>query len=270
MFSLSFSWAQTTFTVDMSTYTGPCDLNDPATVVHAFGEFTGWQIGPLPLTPIGGGIYTGTWPTTINGNDPSMDEYVFAVVTGDFACVHVEPDQGLSGDCTNGVNRTINGGTVDQPYGGCPPPPAAEVTISDPCSCSDPENVTATDGTVTHFHDVLSVTGAANAPVTLVTNGGGVYLSTGLSAVANGTVLGTTDAAGALAVDFFHASGATGTITVDIGGVVVDFTVAACEGDACVTIPTMSEWGLMIFLLLIMNMSLVFLRRLELVGLRMN
>ena len=44
-------------------------------------------------------------------------------------------------------------------------------------------------------------------------------------------------------------------------------TGATATTGAAAAIPTMSEWGLMIFLLLVMNLSLVFLRRLELVRL---
>jgi len=135
--------------------------------------------------------------------------------------------------------------------------------LADPCSCTDPQNVTNPDGSVTHFHDILSVTnGGAGAVVTLVDNGG-VFLGTGLSPIANNTMLGTTDAAGNLNVDFFHTSGATGTIMVDVGGTVLPFTVDACDGSTCVTIPTMSEWGLMIFGLLILNLGVVFVYRQE-------
>ena len=53
----------------------------------------------------------------------------------------------------------------------------------------------------------------------------------------------------------------------EIGGEMESTTGATATTGAATAVPTMSEWGLMIFLLLVMNLSLVFLRRLETVRL---
>ena len=141
--------------------------------------------------------------------------------------------------------------------------------ITDPCSCSDSRNCVDINGRISYFHDVLSISTATlpNSVVTLVGNGGtGVFMNGNCpnpSEITTPFVLGTTDAVGNLDVDFFHASGATGTIQVSIGGIARNFTVEACQSTACEPIPTMSEWGLMIFGLLVMNMSVFFVRRKE-------
>ena len=140
--------------------------------------------------------------------------------------------------------------------------------ISDPCNCFDPLNCRGRLDEITYFHDVLTVElpGVANATVTLLNDGGpGVFLAGPCPepmAIPTPTVLGTTDAAGILEFDFYHLSGATGTITVQVGNTApIQFTVQACNASECAVIPTMSEWGLMIFGLLIMNMSVYFIRR---------
>jgi len=149
--------------------------------------------------------------------------------------------------------------------------------LSDPCRCGKPENIETADGFTSHFFDILAVRGAApSSPVFLTNNGGGTFLNAGLSSVPTGQIFapdGTpvmTDATGSVDIPFFVASGTAGTIEVQVAGAMETQAIGGCDGNDCVTIPTMSEWGLMIFLLLIMNLSLVFLKRLEFAGLRMS
>lgn len=66
-------------------------------------------------------------------------------------------------------------------------------------------------------------------------------------------------------LDIESRSGNKGTIAVEINGTVVTFLVEGCNGLSCPPepIPTMSEWGLMIFGLLVLNLGVIFLRRRE-------
>jgi len=284
MFSLSLSWAQScTVCVDMNGYTGSEPITSGVNIQSNIINNWSIQTPENVLTdPDGDGIYC----TTVSAPVGTVMEYLFYV--GEPLLLREAQGAlfGLRGACPEAIlnnaefpNRLHTIGaedaTIIAPWEGCPVAPGGgggeggELTVgynpalADPCSCTDPQNVTNPDGSVTHFHDILSVTnGGAGAVVTLVDNGG-VFLGTGLSPIANNTMLGTTDAAGNLNVDFFHTSGATGTIMVDVGGTVLPFTVDACDGSTCVTIPTMSEWGLMIFGLLILNLGVVFVYRQE-------
>lgn len=140
-------------------------------------------------------------------------------------------------------------------------------SIADPCSCTDILNKRDAGGVVTHFHDILTIKGSANTTVTLVT-GGANFLNTNLSQIPTGTI-GTTDAAGDFTIDFWHASKASGSVEVTVGGVPTTpspFALSVCDATICAVlapIPTMSEWGSIIFGLLTLNLGLVFLRRKE-------
>ena len=148
--------------------------------------------------------------------------------------------------------------TITDP-GTCSPP-----EIGDPCSCDDPLNIVDADGNVLFFHDVLTVRGTPGDQVVLTT-GGINFLNGAQAQIPNGTVLGTIPASGEFNFDFFHASGASGSIILTIGGVEQPpFAIDVCNAEDCATsIPTMSEWGLIIFGLLTLNLGLIFLRRKE-------
>ena len=138
-------------------------------------------------------------------------------------------------------------------------------SIADPCTCSDPLNKSDNSGRITHFHDVLSVDGTSGDEVILQT-GNINFLDNNLAQLANGTILGTIPASGTLEFDFFHAPEVAGAITLQVGGVLSDpFDISVCSAINCVTIPTMSQWGLLIFGLLILNLSIFSIYRLRLV-----
>ena len=140
------------------------------------------------------------------------------------------------------------------------------LNIVDPCSCTDPLNIVlpSTD-IVTHFHDVLTVnTGVANQTIALAANSGDAFLDNDLMVVADNSILGMTDASGALNVDFFKESGASGSITVSNGTFTHIFPLPKCEAKDCqAPIPTMNQWGLFIFALLLINLSLIMIREKE-------
>ncbi len=137
-----------------------------------------------------------------------------------------------------------------------------EASISDPCSCTDPLNRKNGQAIITHFHDLLSLTGNGSV---ILTETNGIMLKNDLSPFQVGDNLGT--AAGVFNLDFFHASGAHGLISLTIGDITLnDFEISVCDATVCSepnSIPTMSQWGLMLFALLILNLCLVILLQLE-------
>lgn len=141
----------------------------------------------------------------------------------------------------------------------------AQISIADPCNCFDPLNKKDQDDIITHFHDVLSVNGTPGETVILQT-GNTNFLDNNLAQIGNGTMLGTIPPSGTLEYDFFHASGASGAITLNVGGVLSNpFNISVCDAVACqAPIPTMNQWGLLIFGLLLLNLSLLLIRKLEL------
>ncbi len=138
------------------------------------------------------------------------------------------------------------------------------ISIADPCNCTNLMNIKNSDGLITHFHDVLTInTGTANQTITLTDNASNNFLNNSLIPVTNTTLLGMTDANGILKVDFFKAAGASGQITVNNGIIDLSFDLPACDANNCfkVVVPTMSQWGLFIFGLLLLNLGVFFICR---------
>lgn len=164
--------------------------------------------------------------------------------------------------CTISAITDIQNGDKDALFGQANVPMA-----SDPCGCNDPDNIRSSQGLITHFHDVLEVLGTVGEDVVL-TSGGSYFLDGNLVQIPDNTNLGTIPASGVFEFDFFHASGPTGNISLTVGGVAVNPTplpISVCNASDCPStaqapIPTMSEWGTMIFCLLILNLGLIFLR----------
>jgi len=134
-------------------------------------------------------------------------------------------------------------------------------TIADPCNCNDPQNI-GKFTEITHFHDVLTLTGTAGQQVVLTT-GGANFLDANLQQIADNTMLGTIPASGVFTYDFFHPSESSGNIVVTIGGTLLaPFAISVCNANNCIEpIPTMNEWCLFIFGLLVMNLSIFFVQR---------
>lgn len=138
-----------------------------------------------------------------------------------------------------------------------------QISIADPCNCFDPLNKRDNQDIITHFHDVLSVNGTPGDAVILQT-GNTNFLANNLTQIANGTMLGTIPASGTLEYDFFHSAGASGAITLSVGGVLSNpFDISVCKAKSCIVVPTMSQWGLLIFGLLLLNLSIFFVQQKE-------
>ena len=141
-------------------------------------------------------------------------------------------------------------------------------SISDPCSCADPLNQKNASGVVTRFHDKLTVMGTAGQSVVLKT-GGPNFTDAAGTQIPDGTSIGPIPAGNTLEYDFYHASGASGSIVLTIDGVdTAPFPISVCSASSCTTtavapIPTMSEWGLLIFGLLVLNLGVIFLYKRE-------
>ena len=150
-----------------------------------------------------------------------------------------------------------------------------EITFGDPCSCEDPRN--CTEGGVQYFHDTLTI------PASLATTPG---LTINVSSATNFFIdvpcfgAGLTNATnelipevspGVYKIEFWRPSGVTPTLAVTVnGGGPITAPAATfqpvCTTEACepeMPIPTMSEWGLMIFGLLVLNLGVLLMRRKE-------
>ncbi len=128
-----------------------------------------------------------------------------------------------------------------------------DIFISDPCSCTNPNNVgpgeTGSDGDFDFFYEEITVTtGTAGETLTLDFGGVTTYDATGVPAPATVTDNGD----GTYTVVIYLPPGTTFTLdassaTVPVGSLIVN-------GGGCVPciIPTLSEWGLMTLALLLM------------------
>ena len=136
----------------------------------------------------------------------------------------------------------------------------------DPCSCSDPDNLT-TGGGEFLFHDVLTVMGPPGLDLRLLINDMEFLDNTGTPLPINTTMIPETGAmTGIYQLDFWHRSGIATTITYGEaggGGLMDTFTSSLCmEADcASVAIPTLSEWGLILLGLILTTIGLVAIRQ---------
>jgi len=151
-------------------------------------------------------------------------------------------------------------GSVTTMPGTCPTVEKS-VSVSDPCNCTDPANVTNADGSIIRFHDVLTLNGDPGDAVSCLTECGN-YLDASGNIL---TISGRIPASGTLLINFYRSPGSYSASDFSIGGITTTLSAGSCV-DNCprvVPIPTLSQWGLSIFGLLILNMGLVFLRRKE-------
>lgn len=174
--------------------------------------------------------------------------------------------------------------TFGQPTGGGGTP----LTFSDPCSCSDGANCDDTAGGNYYFHDVLRIPAAGDPPLATgqdirFVSAMDFYISTPCqggaanlpSFGAAGTAIPETSP-GVYEIDFWRLSGVAPTnVSVLHAGTTTPVPAATflpiCQESDCpepivlAPIPTMSQWGLMIFGLLLLNLGIYFVRRQELV-----
>jgi hypothetical protein len=141
-----------------------------------------------------------------------------------------------------------------------------DIQISDPCSCDDPLNVQPWGGMVQLFHDVLLVNiGLPGQNVTVSQsfnpanfvdiNGDPIPVNTALDDQGDGTYT----------LSFYRPPSTSFSVEIDVNGIYQEiFNSDTClDAEACgvLPIPTMSEWGLIILALLMLQgiwLTLVF------------
>ena len=141
--------------------------------------------------------------------------------------------------------------------------------ITDPCDCFDPENVVVANGanrSVTYFHDFVTITngGIGQTWVLDAVNSGEVLMNNG-NPIPTNTAL-TDLGGGVYRIDLWHRPDIGFNATFRrLSDNATETTGNSCSGNACITIPTMSEWGLLIFGLLVLNMGVFFVQRRQLI-----
>lgn len=139
--------------------------------------------------------------------------------------------------------------------------------ITDPCNCFDPQNVRkSADGQtkVTLFHDFVIIHngGIGQAWVLDVINAGAVLQKDGTPFSINTPLTDLGD--GTYRLDFWHKPDIgfnasfrrlSDNATETIGN--------SCQEQACIIIPTFNQWGLLIFGLLILNLCLTIIYRVD-------
>ena len=134
------------------------------------------------------------------------------------------------------------------------------ISITDPCNCDNPDNITFADGTIL-FIDTLKVTSAV-APVTLSMTDDNL-----LDQAGNPIPVNTPFVFNALTnmykLIIYTEQSIPSNIEVSNGVSTIPYSVAPCS--RCVPIPTMGQWGLICLSLLLMIVGLVAIKEKELV-----
>lgn len=132
--------------------------------------------------------------------------------------------------------------------------------ITDPCSCTDPMNPPATvmgPGGGEVFHDLVTITSGAGETWQMDATSTGVLDATG-AALALPTAM-TEGPAGVYTLSLYHERnvGYNG----DFSNGTSNLNIANTCTNSCASVPTLNEWGLIIFGLLILNLAALFLVR---------
>ncbi len=144
-----------------------------------------------------------------------------------------------------------------------------QADIADPCNCFDPENVVVENGSnrsVTFFHDFVTITngGVGQTWVLATVNSGEVLMNNG-SPIPMNTALNDLGG-GIYRLDLWHRPDIGFNATFRrLNDNATETVGNSCGGNACITIPTMSEWSLLIFGLLVLNLGIFFVQRKQLI-----
>ncbi len=139
-------------------------------------------------------------------------------------------------------------------------------SLSDPCSCDNPANKLLDDGSFL-FADKIRIDAAmypAGTLPTVVALDGNLLTATGAPyTLATATAAIVSLGGGIYELPFYTLPNAPSALTVMMGGVGGDSQ--AFTTDSCMPcpdpIPTMSQWGLLIFGLLLLNLSIFFVQQ---------
>ena len=198
--------------------------------------------------------------------------YSWSVISGDAVINGANNEQMVTVDAIN-TNFTLqlvtSSGTVMTCTktvtlaSGCVSPMFTYV-ISDPCRCDNPNNITLADGTIL-FADVLRVdVSQFVAPTVMLTATDANYLdNTGTPIPASAAVF-VDEGGGIFSSVFYTRSNMPATITTDVNGMQQQLTTGSCTPCPMKEpIPTLSEWGVFIFGLLILNLGVYLLYKKE-------
>ncbi len=146
------------------------------------------------------------------------------------------------------------------------------LTFMDPCSCDDPLN--CDEGGITYFHDTLVVMTGGVSGLSITTAPGAtdffidVSCSGGaLTADPGGTLIPEDPiGSGIYRLEFWRPSGSIPTISVIESGMTTAVPMVtfepACTQEACAaTIPTLSQWSIILLALLLTILSVIFIKQ---------
>ncbi len=138
--------------------------------------------------------------------------------------------------------------------------------ISDPCDCNDPENIIdPVTEEATHFHDFITIVSNPGETWELVSYNSGQLYDNALNPIPVGTAL-TEVSPGLYRLDGLHESlvGFEANFNRTVNPLVTPLTIGnACNGVICAyaAVPTMGEWAMILFALIMLSFGLVFVMR---------
>ena len=138
--------------------------------------------------------------------------------------------------------------------------------IADPCDCADPGNIEdPATMEVTYFHDFITVVSNPGETWELVAVNSGQIYDNALNPIPVGTTM-TEVSPGLYRIDVLHESlvGFSANFNRTVNPMAVPLTAAnTCNGVACAfaAVPTMSEWGMILFALIMLSFGVVFVMR---------
>lgn len=139
--------------------------------------------------------------------------------------------------------------------------------VIDPCSCTDPLNRTV--GGVFLFHDLLTVTGTASQTLRIHSSNNTEILDVNGNPITFPAMLTETPlGSGTYQLTYYKRSNASSDIVFRFNNDTFsdsNFTTSTCNAVDCNPIPTMSQWGLLTFGLLILNIGVFLVGRQEMV-----
>lgn len=131
---------------------------------------------------------------------------------------------------------------------------ADDLSIGDPCSCSNPDNILLSDGRFL-FQDVLEVKTATGLMVSLTTTDNNLLNVNG-DAIADNTLFNEVST-GVYELEFYTLPNIPASVTVSNGTSSQDFTTDSCSICPSEPIPTFNQWALFIYVLLLLNLGLI-------------
>ncbi len=243
----------------------PCDaptdisISDVTDVSAAVNFNSGGNNSNVEITAAGAGQGTGTITNGVTS------PYTFNGLTEQTAYdVYVQNDCGViqSGwegpfSFTTLVTPKIS--IVDSSGNGLP-------NISDPCDCNDPENIEdPATMQVTYFHDFVTVVSNPGETWELVSYNSGQLYDNALNPLPAGTTL-TEVSSGLYRLDGLHESvvGFDANFNQTTNPLANPLVIGnACNGVICsfVAVPTMGEWGMILFALIMLSFGVIFVMR---------